>query len=173
MQIAECYFGMGNFKQALQYARQCLDMENALNSNRTIIKSRISLLISKIYDQLNDKQRAYEFLKMHQEIRAESDRLDEANRIKDAEVRLILDKSQNEINQLKEARIQEEQQNRIQRLWIFSITGALLSAVILAFILYRNNKSKQKANALLIEQKEEIQTNKSARTHETDVRMVF
>jgi signal transduction histidine kinase len=49
-------------------------------------------------------------------------------------------------------------QNQVQRLWIFSISAALISLLILAFILFRNNKLKKKANALLQEQKEKIQS---------------
>jgi signal transduction histidine kinase len=45
----------------------------------------------------------------------------------------------------------------MQRLWIVSITGALISAIILAIVLYRNFKNKKKANVLLKEQKEEIE----------------
>ena len=50
--------------------------------------------------------------------------------------------------------------NRIQRLWIFSIAGALLSALFVAFILFRNNKQKQKANAQLERQKEKVERQK-------------
>jgi C4-dicarboxylate-specific signal transduction histidine kinase len=38
------------------------------------------------------------------------------------------------------------------------MSGAFISAIILAVVLDRNNRKKQKANALLKEQKEEIQT---------------
>src|SRR4051812_7235527 len=40
-----------------------------------------------------------------------------------------------------------EATNRNQQLWIFSITGALLSTLFFIFILYRNNRQKQKAKA--------------------------
>ena len=39
--------------------------------------------------------------------------------------------------------------NQVQRIWIFSITGALLSALLVSLILYRNSKNKQKANKVL------------------------
>jgi signal transduction histidine kinase len=146
------------YDKALKEGLKCLEMENALNSNNTIVKRRVSLLLSEIYDQIGDLQMAYEYLKMHQEIRAESDKLDEANRIADAEVQSILDKSQKEIDVLEKEKLQKEQESRIQRLWIFSITGALLSALLLSIALYRNNQNKQKANAKLKEQKEEIET---------------
>jgi signal transduction histidine kinase len=156
--IASCYFQLGDFKKALDYAILSAEMENALSSNRTNFRIQINLLLSRIYEKLGNRDKAFEFLKKYQEFSIESDSLDESNRVKDAEVRAILDRNQEEINQLEQDRLQKEQQNRLQRLWIFSIVGALISAIILSLILYRNNKSKQKANALLKKQKEEIHT---------------
>ena len=155
--IASCYFQMGDHKKALDYALLSVEMENALNSNRTNLKIQINLLLSEIYEKLGNGDKAYEFLKKHQEFSAASDSLDNVNKVKDAEVRAIMDLNEKEINQLEEDRLQKEQQNRMQRLWILSIAGALISALILSLVLYRNNKNKQKANAFLKEQKEEIQ----------------
>jgi signal transduction histidine kinase len=154
--IARCYFKLGDHKKSLDYALLSNEMEEALNSNRMTFKIQINLLLSEIYEKLGNRDIAYEFLKIYQELSAASDSLDEANRVRDAEVRAIIDKNQNEIFQLEEDRKEKEQQNRLQRLWIISIAGALISAIILSLILYRNNKNKQKANARLKEQKEEI-----------------
>ena len=156
--LTECYYNIGEYKTALAYGLKCLDLEKSLNLNQTLTKKRAGLWVSKIYRELGNVPMAYEYLKMHQEITEESEKLDELNRIADAEVQSILDNTKNEIDALEQERMQTNQQNRIQRLWIFSIAGALLSAIILALILLRNNKSKQKANTLLHEQKEEIQT---------------
>jgi len=156
--IAQCYLKLGNYKPALEYAGRCIELENTLPLVRTSIISDVSLLMSEAYEHLGNEHKAFEYLKKYQEIRYESDRLDEVNRIGDAETRALIDKSQEEIIQLENERIQTEQQNRLQRLWIFSISGALLSALVLTVVLYRNNKHKQLANVLLNEQKEEIQT---------------
>jgi signal transduction histidine kinase len=157
--LSECYLNINDYSKALSEGLKCLEMENALNSNsNTIVKKKISLLLSEIYEQIGDQPMAYEYLKMYQEIRAESDKLDETNRIADAEVRSVLDKSQKEIDELEKEKLQQEQESKIQKLWIISIAGALISALILSVILYRNNRNKQRANALLKEQKEEIET---------------
>ncbi|HEY5915801.1 MAG TPA: ATP-binding protein, partial [Chryseolinea sp.] len=156
--IARCHLKLGNYKEALEYAQHSMALENALPLVRTSISSDVSLLMSETYERLGNEKKAFEYLKKYHKIRYESDRLDEVNRIADAEIRSLIDKSQEEIVALENGRIQTEQQNRIQRLWIFSISGALLSALVLALVLYRNNKNKQQANALLSEQKEEIQT---------------
>ena len=156
--LSECFLKTGDNSSALKYALQCLEMENSLYSPRTKVKKRISLILSEIYIKEGDLPGAYKYLKMNQEIRSETDKLDEANRIADAEVRAIIEKSQKEIDELEQEKALKEQENKNQRLWIFSIAVALLSALLLAYILYRNNKNKQKANKLLQEQKEEIQS---------------
>ncbi len=156
--LTECYYEIGEYRTALEYGLKCLELEKTLNLNNTSVKKRASLWLSKIYQELGNIPMAYSYLKTHQEITEESEKLDELNRIADAEVQAILDKSKKEIDELERERLQTKQQNRIQRLWIFSITGALLSALVLALVLFRNNNNKQKANKLLQEQKEEIQT---------------
>ncbi len=156
--LTECYLNIGEYRTALEYGLKCLELEKTLNLNNTLVKKRASLWLSKIYQELGNIPMAYSYLKTHQEITEESEKLDELNRIADAEVQAILDKSKKEIGELEQERIQTNQQNRIQRLWIFSITGALLSALVLALVLFKNNNNKQKANKLLQEQKEEIQT---------------
>ncbi len=156
--MAQCYHKMGDMKSALNKALECLEKENALNHKRTIIKSRISFLISEIYIETGQPDKAFDYLKMHQDIITASNKAENANRVAEAEIRSIIDKSEIKLEELEKERIKKIQEARVQRLWIFSISGALMSAIILVFILFRNNKSKQKANALLKEQKEEIQS---------------
>lgn len=156
--ISRCYLKLGKYKEALDYAYQCIELEKKLPTVRTSMNSDVTLLLSEIYEHLGNSQKAFEYLKEHQKIKYESERLDEVNRIADVETRALIDKSQGEIEQLEKDRIERDQQNRIQRLWIFSMSGAFLSALVLAFVLYQNNKNKQLANALLSEQKEEIQS---------------
>lgn len=153
--LAECYQQLGDLNKALEYALLCLQYES--NSNRTKVKSQASLMLSEIYDELGQKQKAYEYLKMHHTIRVENDKLDAANRLADAEVRSIIERSQDQINLLEKAKQQKEQENKTQRLWLLSIAGALISALFILFLLYRNNKQKQKSNALLKKQKLEIE----------------
>lgn len=51
--------------------------------------------------------------------------------------------------------IRQQYQNKIK---LYSLGGVLLILLIIASLLYKNNRNKQKANAILNRQKEEIQT---------------
>jgi len=156
--LAECYYEMGDYDNALEQGIESLEMENAQHSENTLIKNKVSLLLSETFERMGDLPTAYEYLKMHQNIRSESEERDEANRVADAEIRAILEKSEKEIDALEEIRLQNEQESKIQKLWIFSIGGAFFFAILLTIILYRNNKSKQNANAVLQDQKEELES---------------
>ncbi|MBD0849283.1 ATP-binding protein [Maribacter arenosus] len=158
MYTAECYQEMGDYKKALEHALLALQMEKDTNLPRTKVESELSLMLSEIYEKLGQKDKAFQYLKRYEEIRAENDKLDAANRLADAEIRDILEKSQRKIDAAEQESLMADQANKVQKIWIFSIAGALLSALLLSFILFRNNKNKQKANKVLSEQKEEIQT---------------
>jgi signal transduction histidine kinase len=155
--LTECYQKIGDMKTALKYALECLEKENKLNHKRTGVKSKISFLIADIYIETGKAEKAFYFLKLYREIAAEQNKTESANKVAEAEIRSIIDKSEKQINLLEKDKIQKIQQSKIQRVWIFSITGALLSALLVAFILYRNNKNKQKANAQLKSQKEKVE----------------
>jgi signal transduction histidine kinase len=78
-------------------------------------------------------------------------------RIQTMTLNFDLQKKQAQVDLLEKDKLQKVQESRNQQLWIFSISGALISAIILSLVLYRNNQNKQKSNAMLKIQKEEIQ----------------
>ena len=60
------------------------------------------------------------------------------------ELQSVIKKSNDKIDALDLERTEQQQANKLQRLWILSIAGALFSAMLISIILYRNNKNKQK-----------------------------
>ncbi len=154
--LAKCYRNTGDLKKSIELG--LLAYNAADNNNMLFMKINSSLFLSEVFDQNGQLTQAYKFLKIHQKLKAEAEALDNANNLADIEIQTVLSKSNREIEKLEKERILKIQQSKIQRIWIFSITGALLSALLVAFILFRNNKNKQRANKLLQEQKEEIQT---------------
>jgi len=151
--IAECYLKTGHLNKALSHAMLCLNNEASISR----VLRKANLLASNIYEKMGDESLALKHLKTYQEIVEEANKLDEINRIADAEVKSILEKSQIEIVELEREQETINQQNKLQRLWLMSIAGALLSAMLVLYILFRNNRSKQKTNALLIKQKEKVE----------------
>ncbi|MGB5322645.1 tetratricopeptide repeat-containing sensor histidine kinase [Lutimonas sp.] len=152
--LSECYYQIKDYKNALQYA---LKSEELLDPGNSRLKRNLNLILAEIYDALERKNLAYKHLKIYTDLIKESKDEDVASLVMRAEVRSVLDKKEKEIDLLEQEQQLKEQENRAQRLWIISIAGALLSALLVSLILYRNNKNRQKANRILQNQKERIQ----------------
>ena len=152
--IATCYYNLGEHENALKYA---LLSQEVLHENNIRLKKRLNLTLSEIYDALGNDNLAYKHLKIYKDLIKESEDIDIANVLMKAEVRSVIESNQMEIDILESEQLIKEQENKNQRLWIISIAGALLFALILSFILFRNNKNRQKANWILLQQKEKVQ----------------
>jgi two-component system NtrC family sensor kinase len=152
--MAECNANLGKYEQALTQAFVCLDYSDTTD---TRVYKKAYLLISQIYESMGNESKSLKYLKSYQKIVEESDKLDELNRIADAEIKAIMEKSQREIIELEGQQELANQENKIQRLWLISVFGALLSALLVLYILYRNNRSKQKTNSALKKQKEKVE----------------
>jgi len=158
MHLATCYYQKGNLDKALRWGKIALEQQYLNGEGAIRLDRKINKLLYEIYNALGEELQAFKHLQHYHELVEKTKLKDHANLLMEAEVRSVLEKNQIEITRLEQEQILKEQQNKTQRLWIFSIAGALLSALLVAFILYRNNKIKQKANARLKKQKEEIQT---------------
>ena len=144
--IANCYYLNKEYQPALQYAIIGI---NAPRSSGIRIDKKLNLLLAKIYGSLGQKDSAYKYLRNYQDLVEESNSLVNTSQVFEIEINSIVHASEEQISRLEQESLLKEQKNKNQRLWIFSITGALLSALLIAFILYRNNKNKQKANNVL------------------------
>jgi len=152
--LADCYYQIGDYNNALQYA---LQSEELLDGGNFRLDRKLNLLLASIYDALYNKDKAYGYLKTYTDLVRESKGNEVASLVMRSEVRTVLDNKEREIDSLEQQKELREQENKAQRWWIISIGGALLTALLLSLILYRNNKNRQKANRILKTQKERIQ----------------
>ncbi|MCA0930865.1 GHKL domain-containing protein [Lutimonas saemankumensis] len=152
--LADCYYQIKDYNNALKYA---LKSEELLDGGNLRLNRNLNLLLSDIYDARNNEILAYKHLKNYANLIKESQEAEVASLIMRNEVRSVLEKKEKEIDLLEQEQELREQENKAQRLWIISIAGALLTALLLSLILYRNNKNRQKANRILQKQKERIQ----------------
>ncbi|KFC60684.1 histidine kinase [Flavobacterium gilvum] len=152
--LTECYEKLNNLPKAIEYGLLAYSASKTYNSIGISLNS--SLMLSRIYEQMGQKEEAFKYLKIYQQLKDGSDDLDAINHLANFETQSIIEKSNKQIEKLEKRRLEKEAENKNQRLWIFSITGALISALVVMLLLYRNNQHKQKANALLLKQKNEI-----------------
>ena len=135
------------YQKALKYLQQSLEIARSQNIKEDIRDAYLSL--SRVYTETGefeislDKYIQYSSLKDSLTTRE----------IAQKEMEFEFNKRQNEME--KEKYIQQEQLRRQKIIILFAITG-LFFMVLLAFLIYRNYKSKLRANRLLSAQNEEI-----------------
>ncbi|MGI8584155.1 MAG: ATP-binding protein [Chitinophagaceae bacterium] len=142
--IAELFKETGNTDSAIYYGKLALNVTQEKKLNKELWEA--SILLANIYEKKNSKE-ALEFYRLAM-ITRDSLFNQEKQR------QMLSYKFNEELKQqeLKSAEQQIKNRNRIY--WLIAILVFFLSAVI---FLIRNNKRKQKINALLQKQKQEIQ----------------
>ena len=142
--LAIAYYELARLNQLTGDTTRALD--NALNSyeaadsirNLAVI-SDVGLMLSKVYEQLNDTDKAFYYLRMSQ---AASETLQKENQIRRASDLQFAE-------QLRLRDLEEAQARSQARLRITILVGVLFTIAVVAFLMYRNNRQKQAANKVL------------------------
>jgi signal transduction histidine kinase len=151
-QIADIYQKDNKTDSALQYAQQSFSLAEQ-SPNPAFMISKPSFLLAKLYEGTNNYKEAFQFYKIA--IAAKDSVL---NKEKLNQLSNLLYSEQLQKQELAAARLQYQNETRI---YVFiSITGVFL---LIAFMLYRNNRHKHKANLLLQQKNTEIEK-QSAKT---------
>ena len=121
-----------------------------INSNYYI--AEISPLVAELYYANNQPDSAYKYLRLSITVK---DSLYNSDKIRQFQT---LGFNETNRRQQLEQQSREEKQQYETRIKIYGLISIITGFVVLAFILYRNNKQKQKANILLQSQKEKVET---------------
>ena len=143
--LSECYKSYNKFDSAVYYAKQSFDLAKANNYRLDFLES--SNLLQELYENKNLKE-AYYYAKLSKSL---NDSMYGAEKVTALQKKIIDEQEQVRENQAKVL----ADQNRMKQTALFI---GLFIAGIIGFILYRNNRQKQKANALLQEQKEKVES---------------
>ena len=143
--LAKLYDELNMPDSSLKYAYNALQTGKAVTFRKGVYDA--SVLISGLYKKWNQGDSAYKYLSIANE---EKDSLTGIKRFQELQ-RIIL----NEQERQKEAEAKRiESQNRQKQFVLLAGLGIFL---IVASILYRNNRQKQKANKVLQEQKDKVE----------------
>ncbi|HSO85270.1 MAG TPA: ATP-binding protein [Draconibacterium sp.] len=146
--MADIYIEKGDERAALNYATKSLTLARQYGLKEQIRDANLKL--SELYERSGNPAEAYKYYKNYIIYR------DSINNIKTvqsmANLRTDFEVSQ---KQIEVDLLNHQKQN--QRWWLITIAGVLFSTFILLYMFYRNNKNKQKANALLQEQKKKVE----------------
>jgi len=134
--IAGVFKKMNQPDSVIYYAKKGLDAAIKINYSHAILSN--SKMLSDEFET-RDKSQAYYYLKLQL---AATDSLYGAQKIQ--ELQKILSEEQQHQQQIVEDQIKKE-----NRLRVYGFTAGLGVLLMIAFILYRNNRQKQKANKVL------------------------
>ncbi len=146
--IAQCYQKLGDVQKSIVFAKKKYD--EAMSSGDIRLKINNNLLLSEVYEKSGQFKLAFEYLKKYRSIIKEKEENDIDNLATNLSIENIVNKNEKEKAALEKAKLIKEQENQNQRWWIFSIAAALISSIIILYVLYRNNQIKQKANTVLV-----------------------
>ena len=153
--LAEVYKQQGDRQLAIKAYQDARHIAHEIGANYELKDAYQGL--AELYALESDYKNAFVYAKLFTDFKDTLYNAETDKRLQTLTLKFDLEKKQREIDLLEKDKNQRDQETKIQRLFIFSISGALFSALVLSLILYRNNQHKQRSNALLQSQKEEIQ----------------
>jgi len=136
----------GDTTRALENARNSYEVAGSTNNLADI--SEAALLLSTLYEQLNDTDNAYYYLKQSQTALETLQKEDQVRRTSDLQF----------AEQLRLRDVEEVQARSQAQLRMNALMGVLFTIAVVAFLLFRNNRQKQKANIVLQEQKQKVES---------------
>ena len=168
--IANAYIGIArlfqkehNIDSALYYAKQALSyyQNNPLDvqawgENSDGYIAEISPLVANLYKANGQLDSAYKYLQLSVTLK---DSLYNSDKIRQFQTLAFNESARRQQMEQERVLSRQEYETKVQ---MFILVGGMLTLLIIAFILYRNNKQKQKANSVLQSQKQEIERTLSA-----------
>jgi signal transduction histidine kinase len=156
--VARVFQKKGQIDSALLYGRQALNYfqknnmsVRAWGENSLYYVAEISPMIAELYKANNQPDSAYKYLQLSI---AAKDSLYNTDKI--IQFQTLGFNEANRLLQL-EQQSREEKQRYETKIKMYGLISIITGFCVLAFVLYRNNRQKQKANALLQSQKQEIE----------------
>ena len=152
--LAKTYTHSGRFDSGMYYARNSL-MHSYQLGYRLYLRE-ITQVLSEAAAGLKQWDTAYKYQLLSSHYKDSLVGAETARRTGMLQAGFDLDKKQTEIALLKKDKELQLAENKRERAFLLMVLGGLASVIVLAIILLRNNRQKQKANVLLKEQKQLI-----------------
>jgi two-component sensor histidine kinase len=143
-ELALIYFNQGKSDSTQKYASQAL--EGATKFNNYLVQMNASNLLSRIFEK-TDPAKAYAFLKISTVAKDTVTSTEKTKQVKQLEI-----KEKKRVEDLHLADLHAKNEFRF-----YSVIVLLVSALVIAFILFRNNRNKQKANLALRDKNDKIE----------------
>ena len=157
--IARLFQKTGQLDSALFYARQAFTFfqsnkaeVQAWGENNDSYVAEVSPLLAELYKEMGQLDNAYKYLRLSVTIK---DSLYNTDKVRQFQT---LGFNESVRRQQLEQQSKDAQQRYETKIKMYGLISIITGFVVLAVVLYRNNRHKQKANTLLQLQKQEIET---------------
>ncbi len=147
--MADIYIDKGDERAALNYAIKSLTLARQYGLKEQIRDANLKL--SELYERSGNPAESYKYYKNYIIYRDSINNIKTVQSIANLRTDFEVSQKQIEVDLL-------NQQKQNQRWLLITIAGILFSTFVLLYMFYRNIKNKQKANALLQEQKKKVET---------------
>ncbi len=147
--MADIYIEKGDERAALNYAMKSLTLARQYGLKEQIRDANLKL--SELYERAGNMEESYKYYKDYITFRDSINSIKTVQSMANLQTDFEVSQKQIEVDLL-------NHQKQNQRWLIITIAGILFTTFVLLFMFYRNIKNKQKANALLQEQKMKVET---------------
>jgi len=154
--IGEYYFQIGNYKSAtekMEFAKKTAHSQNLVEAEKEAAE-----WLSKSYEKLGNYKKAYDNHLLFKMLNDSIFNQNNTRSIAILETKAEYEKQKKikELEQQKQTELQDAKLKKQKIITTFFIIGFLLM-ILLAVVIYRSYRNKQKANKLLADQKQEIE----------------
>ncbi len=143
--IAKVYESIHQYDSALQYAKKSFDNAQSMHSKQHVLSA--SNLLTKLFTESRKTDSAFFYLNIAAKMR---DSLNGPEKFRQLQL-LMLEEQQKQETILRQ---QEQFRNKIKYTALLSGLGVFL---VLAFLLWRNNRHKKRSNLLLQQEKQKVE----------------
>jgi len=152
--MARAYTHLGNADSGLYYGKHSFMLSQQIGYR--LYLREMTQVIAEAAAKLKQWDTAYKYQVLSSHYKDSLVGEDIAKKTAMLQASFDLDKKQTEIALLKKDKELQKAENRRERAFLVMVLGGLATVIVLAVILFRNNRQKQKANVLLRQQKKEI-----------------
>ncbi len=148
--LSKLYKTINKPDSSLLYAYKALETYKRFNDKPGIADAFSS--ISSAYEQQKRIDSAFAYLKLAASLHDSLNKIEKEN--------LLTYQNKNLDEQMRVKNLEEEKTKTQTQVRIYALLSAIFVCMLIAFLLYRNNRHRKKANELLAKQKEEIEVQK-------------
>lgn len=152
--LGKAYTHSGDAVQGLHFAKHSLALANQVGWR--LYLREITSLIAESAAKLKQWDTAYKYQVLSSAYKDSLTGQETARKTTMLQASFELDKKQAQIALLTKDQALQAAESRRERAFLYAVLGGLALVLVMAVILFRNNRQKQQANMLLQKQKEEI-----------------